>query len=434
MPSTGVVQGLVKADLDPLQRDVVEAREIFDRILSVGSISVDNAKITQRSEDHLSGDVVLYETDEHRQCFLVGDFTGHGLCAALGTLFASQIFRTMVQKGFPTSLIARELDAKTESLLPTGRFLAVALIAYDPRACAVEVWNAALPDVLLWRPGKGVVAQVSSQHPPLGILGGTEKAQPVRLEMFPGDRLLAMSDGLLELLDNQGQVVPRTWLEEILDEREREGCLTEPIVERFDRLEVASNDDISLLELSGVPPPPRVVGSTVPGRAVMPWRLSLEMGPAELSRGVSPIPTLMGGLDHVEGMTENAKAGLSMIVSELFVNALDHGLLRLRSELKNGPDGFTRYYHHRQEALGVLRDGFVQVSLVSMAEGVMKIEVKHDGEGISPELAVLGLTNNTMSHGRGLALVRSIAKSLEYGDEGRAALCIFEWDTAARPG
>lgn len=45
------------------------------------------------------------------------------------------------------------------------------------------------------------------------------------------------------------------------------------------------------------------------------------------------------------------------IIKELFVNALDHGLLGLDSNIKNGPDGFSNYVVERQKRLEAMTEG-----------------------------------------------------------------------------
>ncbi len=39
------------------------------------------------------------------------------------------------------------------------------------------------------------------------------------------------------------------------------------------------------------------------------------------------------------------------VLSELFANAIEHGLLKLDSSLKDDPDGFLTFYQQREECM-----------------------------------------------------------------------------------
>ena len=51
---------------------------------------------------------------------LLGDFTGHGLAAALAAIPAAEIFRSMTAKGFAPQQILHEMNRKLHAQLPTG--------------------------------------------------------------------------------------------------------------------------------------------------------------------------------------------------------------------------------------------------------------------------------------------------------------------------
>jgi hypothetical protein len=54
-------------------------------------------------------------------------------------------------------------------------------------------------------------------------------------------------------------------------------------------------------------------------------------------------------------MNEEHRERIYMVLAELFFNALDHGLLKLDSRLKETPQGFGEYYSQRTKRLADLQ-------------------------------------------------------------------------------
>ena len=83
---------------------------------------------------------------------------------------------------------------------------------------------------------------------------------------------------------------------------------------------------------------------------------------AQALRQVDLVPTLVESLCE-EFRLDLPRPRLYMVFSELISNALDHGVLKLNSLLKDGPNGFEAFMALRQERLASLRDGFVDVAV-----------------------------------------------------------------------
>jgi two-component system, HptB-dependent secretion and biofilm response regulator len=58
---------------------------------------------------------------------LVGDLTGHGLVASIGTVPIAEVFYGITDKGFSIPELIAEINDKTRRILPIGRFLAAAV-------------------------------------------------------------------------------------------------------------------------------------------------------------------------------------------------------------------------------------------------------------------------------------------------------------------
>ena len=210
--SIAIVQARVKTHL-ALQTankklDAHNQRLLFEREL------IENIVLKMRDADTLderhlrhlvspveqtAGDMLLSAfTPEGRQLVLLGDFTGHGLPAAIGGPLVTYILHELAARETPGVDIFREINAQLYTRLPTGIFFAAILVEIVPARDKALLWNAALPEGLLMRHGV-IKERFPSSLPPLGILPAPDvdnTAMPISLEK--GDRLFAFSDGIIE--------------------------------------------------------------------------------------------------------------------------------------------------------------------------------------------------------------------------------------------
>jgi len=84
------------------------------------------------------------------------------------------------------------------------------------------------------------------------------------------------------------------------------------------------------------------------------WHLAYTFRAASI-REHNPLPFLLKVLMEVPGLREHG-GSLFTILSELYSNALEHGLLQLDSSLKLNYQGFTHYYQARKERLATLQE------------------------------------------------------------------------------
>ena len=127
---------------------------------------------------------------------MVGDFTGHGLPAAVGAIPVADVFYGMATKGFSISAIVEEINRKLKAVLPTEVFAAF-FFEVDAACTSMMAWNAGQPDALLYSADRAVKARIASMSIPLGVIGSV-KCEPQRFSIEPGDCVLAYSDGVVE--------------------------------------------------------------------------------------------------------------------------------------------------------------------------------------------------------------------------------------------
>lgn len=179
---------------------------------------------------------------------VLADGTGHGLAAALNVIPVVEVFYGMNDKGLPIGVIAREMNSRIRKVMPTGRFVAAALVATDHEAGSISVWNGGIPYAAFISMSGEVLYQWRSNHPALGLLDDAEfdaAAETFRCET-PGF-LFACSDGLLDAENKAAQALGESqllsWLKEAQGDRVR--YLSERLADYLG--DKQAHDDVSFL-------------------------------------------------------------------------------------------------------------------------------------------------------------------------------------------
>jgi CheY-like chemotaxis protein len=158
------------------------------------------------SVDRTTGDILLAcFTPDGRQWVLVGDFTGHGLPAAVGAPLIAHVFYGYARAGQAIETALEEINGVLYRQLPAQVFMAACLIELDARREQLSLWNAGMPHCLLMGP-EVEPRRLASQNPPLGICSTIDQEQGrERLAARPGSRLYVFSDGIPETAGTDGQ-------------------------------------------------------------------------------------------------------------------------------------------------------------------------------------------------------------------------------------
>ena len=425
-----------------MMREQELARRVFDNIAHRGCLGADNIRFEASPMSIFNGDVLFASPKPSGGMHLfVGDFTGHGLPAAIGAVPLSEIFYGMTAKGFAINDILREMNRKLQSILPTGFFCCAAMVDLNLRSGHAEVWNGGLPTAYVLRHNGGY-DELRSRHLPLGILPVDRfSAACERHSLAVGEHLLLATDGVIESLDAGGEMFGEVRAVEAINQREapEEGFdgLREA-VHRFGE-GVVSEDDITILDVAMAPE--AVLGAVeqeVPpdtGAGPEQWRLDYELRDRTLAH-FNPVPLLLHVCMDVPGL-RLFSGDLYTIITELFNNALEHGVLRLPSGLKDSPSGFSRYYSERERLLGQLDSGRVSITLEHRAHedgagGTLLISVADSGDGFADLNTVSSLDHDRLS-GRGIALVRALCHDVRWNEAGNCVEAEFVWRAGEEP-
>jgi len=409
------------------------AKRVFDKVAHVGALDLPNIRYTLSPLAVFNGDVLLASAGPSGNLIvLLGDFTGHGLAAAIGAMPLAQTFYSMVAKGFHVRDIVRELNVKLYEILPVGVFCCACAVEFDFEENTAQVWNGGLPDGLLYR--GGACQRLCSRHVPLGIKPGRQFNDAVEIfETAPGDRLFLWSDGILEATNRAGIMFGEARLLEVFSsERAPEQLFPALGAALRDFLgDEAQVDDLSLVEIcvvererfQGIAP----VWQESAKHGPMAWQMRFELEPDSL-RGLDPLPLLLHILMEVPGLRPRG-GELYTLLAELYSNALEHGVLGLDSGLKQSPQGFAAYYQQRGLILQELREGRVAFDLVYRGDdngGLLSITVIDSGAGFDVE-TVLARQDAAAYSGRGVALLRKLGRDLRFIAPGNQVRLDYTW-------
>jgi serine phosphatase RsbU (regulator of sigma subunit) len=239
---------------DRTQQELRLAKHMFNSITQQKPKDTPYIQHWSLAAGHFSGDLLIFErTPGNSLHIMLGDFTGHGLAAAIGALPTSDTFFAMTKKGFGIGEIAAEINLKLHNLMPTGQFCAASLISITPQANRIEVWNGGLPAILLANEKYEVIHQLTSKKLPLGILDAKSfNSSTVTVTTENMCHAILHSDGLIEAENAQGDAFGDHGLAKAMGTASTGCCLMQHI-----KTEVISflgglepHDDISLLTVN----------------------------------------------------------------------------------------------------------------------------------------------------------------------------------------
>ncbi len=426
-----------------MQRELEIAEQIFTNAVAAPNIALDSIQSLLRPAATFNGDLLLTAWRPSGELnILLGDFTGHGLTAAVGALPVSEVFRAMTKKGFAASDILEELNNKLSTLLPVDMFMAACFLTVDTESRSAAVWNGGMPDILVVSKEGAVLKSLPSVHRPLGISGSLEKKlKAERVELNIDDHILLLSDGLLDARDPDGQMFGQTRLEQLVQSSGSGAAVFGMLTEALDDFcqDCPQDDDITLVS---IPCRPELVAngqeknniSTEPrgNRGNSLWQWSLELHGSGL-RTTDPVPLAVAQFQELQHPGTQREV-LYTVLSELFSNALDHGVLGLSSASKNSAEGFSSYYAEREKRLSVIDEGYVRIGLAHLPEGQggrLTIRVEDSGEGFDYRTvfrnAELNLSDNAGYAGRGIPLLKELCESLRFEGTGNCVEAVYVW-------
>jgi len=444
------------------QNDAELAEKMMSDVVESRNFGLDKLGLIKKAATMFSGDIQLSALCPNGNVHvLLGDFTGHGLRASIGAIPVTETFRAMTKKGFSIFEIISQINRQLHALLPGDLFFAASFVCISEHDQSAYIFNAGLPDCYLFNEQAEVRQKFSSTHPPLGIL--PEILPDAQLEITsvqPSDRLVLITDGIVEARNEQGELFGFERFEKAAESGVFKNDIAQSVIDSLDEFcEMAEQeDDISLVDIPCgdwnktnidiISMPEGLVSEDFcldnDQNIPLAWSYHIHLT-GKLLQSINPIPLVMNQINDIEGAGEHWQSFYT-ILTELFVNALDHGVLGLDSSLKNSSEGFSLYFNERSKRLGLLKEhngkrsfheDFVRITLQYYPlshGGKMVINIKDSGNGFDVFDVLKVNSRNTnigkVLSGRGVDIVNQLCDTLEYQEDGTLVTASYIWHHA----
>lgn len=199
-----------------LEAEIAVARTIQQKLLPPAEAHLAGVRVLAhvQSVAEIGGDYYDYlPTPDGRLAVVVGDVSGHGLPTGLLVAMAKAALATLIETGYTGSRLFTRLNDLIHRSTDSRSYMTLALFVYDSASRRGELTNAG--QLAPYRVRPAGIESLSLASYPLGI---TERPEfPTRAWDFePGDRLVFLTDGLVECLSPAGEPFGFERLEAIL--------------------------------------------------------------------------------------------------------------------------------------------------------------------------------------------------------------------------
>ncbi|WP_310649664.1 MULTISPECIES: fused response regulator/phosphatase [unclassified Colwellia] len=430
------------------QKDAELAEQLMSGVIEARNFSLDRIGIIKQPAALFSGDIQLTALSPNGDVnVMLGDFTGHGLRSSIGAIPLAETFRAMTKKGFLLFEIINQINHQLYDLLPADLFLAAGFASISSHDASVYAFNAGLPDAYLFSEQGMIKHKISSSHPPLGVLPKLlPDSQLTIYSIEETDRIILISDGIVEVRNEQGEMFDF----ERFEQAAIQGIITHNVSECVLKAvndfcqTMPQEDDISLIDIpcggwehvlvasQGISNISAQQLDDIYLATDFAWHWQLTLSGKRLA-SINPIPMAMNQINEIEGHAEHWQS-LYSILSELFVNALDHGVLGLNSKLKASAEGFSQYYKERELRLTNLEHGFIDLQISHYPfpnGGRIMIKIHDSGQGFDIKKyydnRVKKRENKLQLSGRGIELVEQLCDSLDFQEKGKIVEASYVW-------
>ncbi|MBF0455863.1 MAG: SpoIIE family protein phosphatase [Magnetococcales bacterium] len=241
--------------LNSLNETLMEERGIIEDIVMKTRHSPlfhdQNLRVLEKSVDKTMGDIICSTLcPDGAQRVLLGDFTGHGLVAAIGSPLVSEIFYSDSAMGIPLDQMFKTLNFRLLHALREDMFMACCCLELNAARDQASLYNAGLANIYLYRQGK-IIQNIPSCFVPRGLMDVPDDPG-VTVSIQPGDKIIMCTDGLEEATNPKGEMFNESrsiqLLEETLSQNRPLTFLLE-VLTRY-RQGVSQQDDITLVEIT----------------------------------------------------------------------------------------------------------------------------------------------------------------------------------------
>jgi serine phosphatase RsbU (regulator of sigma subunit) len=161
----------------------------------------------------VGGDYYDYHIDRNGNVtFVLGDATGHGLKAGIMVATAKSYFHTLAGN-YDNLTILKKMSSGFRNLDLKLMFMGILLMKFEGEQAILT--SAGMPPLLWYQKDNNTVKTLVQKGLPLGTKVNYNY-QSASVHAKPGDILLLMSDGLMELFNNERQILGLDAIEQIV--------------------------------------------------------------------------------------------------------------------------------------------------------------------------------------------------------------------------
>lgn len=211
-----------------LKRDLRVSGAILKRMAPPEVLELNHFTLNSYNENLMAvgGDICLaLATETDNPVFLVGDITGHGISAALFSIFIDVAARRAHRESLLPHKILNRLNRELAEYMPSHYFVTMLCFSFDRRRQQLLYANAGHPGPIA-RLG-GTVSQLDAPRFPVLGVRAQQEYQATAIPFNPGDWFLAYTDGVFDTFDGKqyiedtsiakisqmGHAGPETWLQ-----------------------------------------------------------------------------------------------------------------------------------------------------------------------------------------------------------------------------
>jgi len=193
------------AEKQRLEGEIAIARTIQQKLLPPPEAELPGLRILAHFQPvaEIGGDYYDYfAMPDERTAVAVGDVSGHGLPTGLLAAMAKAALTTQIESGLSGSALFARLNDLIHRSTDSRNYMTLALLVCEASTRRVELTNAG--QLAPYRISNGTVASLSLPSFPLGTSPRTE-FPTATYELHAGDRVVLLTDGLVEAADPAGE-------------------------------------------------------------------------------------------------------------------------------------------------------------------------------------------------------------------------------------
>lgn len=171
-----------------------------------------------------------------------------------------------------------------------------------------------------------------------------------------------------------------------------------------------------------------------PSSIDMPWQLRIPLQ-GEALRHVNPVPQL-AALLRATSIPEQHRDVICTLLTEMYSNAVEHGVLAMHSHGKGHERGYLDYYEARKRDLLNVQDGFINICLdysPGQGGGTLVMRIQDSGGGFAQDPSVQHSPADDEGF-HGMDLLRSLCAKLSYDCASNTLQAVYSWTDTAQEG